>query len=80
MRSDAYQAQLQDPLSPRYNSIEDAAADLAEGTRKRSVLTFERDERGLPRLTKAYMEAPIGVAIVWMGGDQFIGEILERKT
>jgi hypothetical protein len=54
---------LRDPWPARYASLDDALADMKEGTRKRAIRPLEKiGDRVAPR--REYRDAPIGVGIV----------------
>lgn len=55
---------LPDPLPARYASLEDAMADMAEGTRKRAIRPYDK-VGGRVFLRREYRDAPIGVGTVW---------------
>jgi hypothetical protein len=60
---------LHDPMPARYNSLDDALADMKEGTRKRAIPPLEKvGDRVVQR--REYRDAPIGVGIV-MGKDAY---------
>lgn len=60
---------LHDPLPARYDSLDDALADMKEGTRKRAIRPFEKiGDRVVQR--QEYRDAPIGVGIV-MGKESY---------
>lgn len=60
---------LRDPLPARYNSLDDAIADMNEGTRKRAIRPFEKIG-GRIFQRQEYRDAPIGVRVV-MGGEPY---------
>jgi len=52
-----------DPLPARYNSLDEAIADMKEGTRKRAIRPLEKvGDRVVQR--QEYSDAPIGVGVV----------------
>ena len=54
---------LHDPMPARYNSLDDALADMKEGTRKRAIPPLEK-VGGRIRQRQEYRDAPIGVGVV----------------
>ena len=57
---------LPDPLPARYNSLDEAIADMKEGTRKRAIRPLEKvGDRVVQR--REYRDALIGVGIVMCG-------------
>ena len=54
---------LHDPMPARYNSLDDAVADMKEGTRKRAIRPFEKIGNRIVQ-RQEYRDAPIGVGVV----------------
>jgi len=54
---------LHDPMPARYNTLDDAVADMKEGTRKRAIPPLEK-VGGRIRQRQEYRDAPIGVGVV----------------
>ncbi len=65
----------EDPLGPRYASLEDWVADCRDGGMSRAIKPLELID-GKPRMRREYHDAPLGVAIRFMR--EGYGEVKQR--